>query len=315
MKKLLPLVSVLLLHGIGAKAQTFMKDPFSETYKDLIKQAVSAYEGKEYLKSARLYAKAFATSDNGFATKDMYNSAGSWAMAGNSDSAFIALERIAGARNPKYNGMVLNTDLLSLHSDKRWNAFLDKVKASRIAYSPSLDFSLVPILDTILQDDQQYRLRRDAVKEKHGADSRELRSLDATIQHYDSLNIGKVERILDDRGWPSRDITGSEGQSALFLVIQHAELATQEKYLPQIRDAVQQHALPRSYLATLEDRIAISKGEQQTYGTQVGTDKDGRSYLEPLADPGNVNKRRAEVGMDPLEDYLKSMGINYPDPK
>jgi hypothetical protein len=100
---------------------------------------------------------------------------------------------------------------------------------------------------------------------------------------------------------------GNQCSSALYRVIQHSDLNTQEKYLPLIREAVKnKEAKPRD-LATLEDRVALRQGKKQIYGTQVGQDKNSlKYYVSPLADPDNVDKRRAEVGLEPLSMVLES---------
>jgi hypothetical protein len=63
----------------------------------------------------------------------------------------------------------------------------------------------------------------------------------------------------------------------------------------------------------MEDRMLMDKGEKQKYGSQVrksnGSDK--WSLHPPIQDPENVNKRRAEVGLEPIEEYLKHFGIEY----
>jgi hypothetical protein len=82
--------------------------------------------------------------------------------------------------------------------------------------------------------------------------------------------------------------------------------------LPFVLQAVQQKNIPPSYQALLEDRIAISKGKKQKYGTQIGTDKNGKYYVEPIEDPKNVDSRRASIGLGPLSEYLKTWNIEWP---
>lgn len=98
----------------------------------------------------------------------------------------------------------------------------------------------------------------------------------------------------------------------LFLVIQHSNLSTQEKYLPMLRDAVKQRKAEGANLALLEDRVAIRRGERQIYGSQVNYDMETHKYyLLPLEDPENVNRRRNSVGLGQLEDYLSRWGIKW----
>ncbi|PZP40871.1 MAG: hypothetical protein DI598_18930 [Pseudopedobacter saltans] len=109
---------------------------------------------------------------------------------------------------------------------------------------------------------------------------------------------------MDTKGWLGADKIGKKGNQTLFLVIQHSDKATQEKYLPMMREAVKEGKAQPDNLALLEDRVALKQGKPQIYGSQVGSDSTGKYFVFPLLDPENVDKRRAEVGLPPLSDYL-----------
>ncbi len=165
-------------------------------------------------------------------------------------------------------------------------------------------------LDTILNDDQKYRLKIDSIKKKYGDNSTEMKTLWDTIKKLDSINLMKVEAIIDKYGWVGVDSVGVNGNMALWLVIQHSDLKTQEKYLPIMKEAVKKGNAMASHLALLEDRIEVRHGRPQIYGSQVGY-KDGKPTFEPIIDEKNVDKRRAEVGLEPLEDYAKHFGFDF----
>lgn len=59
------------------------------------------------------------------------------------------------------------------------------------------------------------------------------------------------------------EVVGNKGSTTLFLVIQHADLGTQVKYLPMVREAVKQHKAQASNLALLEDRVALGQGKNK----------------------------------------------------
>ena len=86
----------------------------------------------------------------------------------------------------------------------------------------------------------------------------------------------------------------------------------QQKYLPIMRKAIKEgNAKPWQY-AFLQDRILMSQGKPQIYGTQKVVSEDPhKSYLIPLQDPDNVDSLRAEVGMDPLKEDLAEEGIDW----
>lgn len=98
----------------------------------------------------------------------------------------------------------------------------------------------------------------------------------------------------------------------MFLVIQHADLAMQIKYLPMMKEAVKKGDVPKSELALLEDRIRIAQGKKQIYGSQIGRNpQTGKYFVKPIIEPEKVNNRRAKVGLQPIEKYVKHWGINW----
>jgi hypothetical protein len=132
-----------------------------------------------------------------------------------------------------------------------------------------------------------------------------MKSLWNFIYEKDSINLIKVKFILNKYGWLGSDIVGEQGNTTLFLVIQHADLVTQENYLPMMRIAVKNGKAKGSSLALLEDRVALREGKKQIYGSQIVRDEaTQKSYVSPLEDPENVDKRRAEVGLEPLAEYV-----------
>jgi hypothetical protein len=91
--------------------------------------------------------------------------------------------------------------------------------------------------------------------------------------------------------------------------VQHADAYPdfQRKVLRLMQvEVAKQNAAARDY-AYLTDRVAENAGQLQEYGTQVAFTGPGLGKAVPrsLRDPQHVNQRRAAIGMEPLEDYLK----------
>lgn len=284
-----------------------------EKYGELIKEADQLYDDKEYVQSGKKYAEAFVALGNKGAVTDRYNAACSWALANQSDSSFAQLFIIARKGNYTNLGhLTTDTDLNSLHEDERWSEVIELVRFNKEKAEAHLDKELVSILDTVYIEDQKYRKQLGEIEDKYGRDSDEMTAHVQIIREKDSINLIKVTTILDERGWLGADEIGDQGNSALFLVIQHADLETQEKYLPMMREAVQDGRASSRSLALLEDRVALRKGEMQIYGSQIGRDQEtGEYYVLPLLDPDNVDKRREEVGLGPLADYVSIWGISW----
>nr|MBA3706114.1 hypothetical protein [Bacteroidota bacterium] len=263
-----------------------------EVYYDLIKQAYSLYAAKDYKKSATTYSEAFKTYGwKGF-PNDRYNAACSWALAAIPDSAFFQLNRIATKSDyANYKHITTDSDLNSLHNDKRWNPLLEIVQQNKNKMEANYNKPLVAILDSVYVEDQKYRKQSDEIEKKYGWESKEGQDLWKVIHQKDSVNLVIVKSILDKHGWLGADVIGEQGNSTLFLVIQHSDQATQEKYLPMMREAVKNGKAYGSSLALLEDRVALRQGKRQIYGSQIGRDPETQIYfVSPLEDPENVDK-------------------------
>ncbi|MET0815765.1 MAG: DUF6624 domain-containing protein [Pseudoxanthomonas sp.] len=124
----------------------------------------------------------------------------------------------------------------------------------------------------------------------------------------DAANMARLAQIIDRHGWPGVRFAGYEGASNAFLVLQHAELDSQRKYLPLMREAVQRHDALGNHLALLEDRVRMREGKPQIYGSQLVGNPPA---LVPIEDEANVDQRRRAVGLGPLAEYLKLFGLTY----
>ncbi len=172
--------------------------------------------------------------------------------------------------------------------------------------------SLTQQLSLIDYEDQRYRNQMDDVQTKYGGGSKEMKALITSMREADSINLLQVAAILGKYGWLGADAVGDEGNSALFMVIQHADKKARKKYLPLMREAVKKGNAKSKELALMEDRVALEEGKKQIYGSQLGWDMKGNTYyLVPIEDPDNVDKRRISVGLSSLSDYLSSFGLTW----
>ncbi len=174
----------------------------------------------------------------------------------------------------------------------------------------NLNKALIQRLDTILLDDQFYRCKSDSFALKFGYESKEMQEHYQKMYEKDSINTLKVSEIIDKYGWLGSDIVGNKGNLTLFLVIQHSDPRTQEKYLPIMKEAARNGKISKSDLAILEDRIEMSNKRPQIYGSQIQR-VNGKFVIYQILDEINVNKRRADVSLEPLEEYVKIWGIDY----
>jgi hypothetical protein len=305
MKIRLILLFVVNLYFVQAWSQ------HTEAYKENIKKAWDLYNQKDYLNSAKTYSLAFALNGGNGTQDDRYNAACSWSLAGNADSSFHYLFEAAEKSNyDNYTHITTDTDLDAIHPDPRWEKLLLIVKKNKEKAEANYIKPVVAILDTVLKEDQQTRKGIMELIQKHGMESDTVKKRLDQMRYYDSINLIKVQKILDRYGWVGFDQVGRIGAMTVFLVIQHSPLPVQQKYLPMMREAVKNKQAVAANLALLEDRVALGEGRKQIYGSQIGTDKKtNKNFVEPIEDPDQVDERRKAVGLGPLADYLKQFGI------
>ena len=155
--------------------------------------------------------------------------------------------------------------------------------------------------------DQTFRQIKKCIEDKFGFESEETKYYWSLIHEQDSLNEKTVIKILDSFGWLSQQQIGYMANQSIWLVIQHAPIETQEKYLSLLKESVEEGGSEGWYLAFLEDRILMRTNKKQKYGSQLIQNKETGEYkLYQVEDPENLNKRRAEIGLEPIEDYLKN---------
>ena len=302
---------------------TFGQQEVSKDYPDLIKKADAYYQSKDYKNAALAFSSAFKSNGWKGTPMDRYNAACAWSLAKVPDSAFFNLFRLANRMKfTDINRLETDPDFKSLQTDKRWQTLLEVVHKNKDSAEVNFNKPVVRQLDSIFVEDQKYRLQLDEIEKSvylsAEQKSKEQQAIWKIIEQKDATNLIKVKAIIDKYGWLGPDEIGYQGNSTLFLVIQHSNQATQEKYLPLMRDAVKNKKASGADLALLEDRILLGQGKKQIYGSQITMDsRTGQYMLSPIEDEINVNKRRAEVGLEPIEEYVKHWNIKYKmaDPK
>jgi hypothetical protein len=124
----------------------------------------------------------------------------------------------------------------------------------------------------------------------------------------DAANRRRLKEIIQEHGWPGRSLVRADGANAAWLVVQHsdADIAFQKECLA-LMEAAPQGEVSLHEVAYLTDRVLVNEGKKQRYGTQMGMNFEPR----PIEDPDNVDKRRAEIGLPPLAEYVKDAREGY----
>lgn len=281
----------------------------SQTYKEFVQKGDSCYDVKDYKNSVSYYERAFKIEHKD--ATDLYNAACSAALIKDDKKAFDWLDLAIDNGYESIAHIKIDNDLKPLHDKKEWQKTIDKLQKKLDILEVNYDKPLQKELLAIYAEDQGIRGDFMKVYKEKGSGSKAVDSIGKIMMYKDSINLIKVIKILDEKGWVGKDVVGSQANQTLFLVIQHSDLKYQQKYLPMMREAVKKGNANPGNLAYLEDRVALRERHKQIYGSQISMIPGQKAFVLPLEDPDNVDKRRAEVGLGPIADYVKKLGINW----
>lgn len=126
----------------------------------------------------------------------------------------------------------------------------------------------------------------------------------------DRQNLTTVISLIEKCGMPTLEKVNDVQMSAIWVVFQHGDNSNRKKYLPLLEKSAKNGDLKATQIAMMKDRTMMMDNEPQIYGTQVI--KNGNEWeLYKLANPKTVNKRRAEIGFEPLQAYLNRWNIEF----
>ena len=117
-------------------------------------------------------------------------------------------------------------------------------------------------------------------------------------------NERELLKLLDIYGWPTASSVTEYAAAGAALIINHTTYEIRSQYYPMLEQAFNQgEAQPLRY-AKMTDRLLVEEGKKQLFGTQWKFENSGR-VPHPIEEPEYVDKRRAEIGLGPLDVYLK----------
>jgi hypothetical protein len=156
---------------------------------------------------------------------------------------------------------------------------------------------LIAVLQKIDENDQKYRGNGKSLTlmQQLGEWEKQL--------ELDSINLIKVEEIIEQYGYPNRDLAGIKHEEIAFYVIQHSNPIAMEKYLPIIKKEVEQKRLTASAYPLLYDRLQIERGLSQKFGTQYYYDNNDKMQFYQIEEEDKVNDYRKLYNLKILDAF------------
>ena len=168
------------------------------------------------------------------------------------------------------------------------------------------------LLCELNERDQQIRHKLLSVQQAYIAEQRtelidSIVMLVAEQDRVDSLNRVAVDSLLQN-GWPEG--LSEQSNRTIWLIIDHADVEYQERYLPLIEQQAVRGTISPSDYATLLDRVNVRRQRPQRYGTQTGykqRDDEVFTFVYPIEDIDALDSLRLSVGLDSMHLYLRQV--------
>jgi len=117
-------------------------------------------------------------------------------------------------------------------------------------------------------------------------------------------NQQKLLELLELYGWPTASAVTEYAAAGAALIINHSSYELRSKYFPMLKEAFERGEAQPLRFAKMQDRLLVEEGKEQLYGTQIRFEHLDKVPF-PIKDPEQVDKRRAAIGLGPLQPYLK----------
>ncbi len=171
-----------------------------------------------------------------------------------------------------------------------------------------------PVTQTLLnmrQKEQALQAKINEISDKFG-DEQALFELDEQQQKMYVEHMAKLEEVMGSAGWISSKKYGKTACEQALTIMKNAPGERLENHLDVVLKAAENDEANPEEVAYIHDKVLMHQGKKQLYGTQIAfNEKKGINDVYPIEDEANVDTRRAKVGLEPLADALKKMGIKY----
>ncbi|MEY4926862.1 MAG: hypothetical protein RI894_1298 [Bacteroidota bacterium] len=303
------------------------KEAITPTYGDLMMQAEKFYAEKSYKKAFKNYDAALKELNDASALLFMHATLTA-AQAGKKTEAVDWLQK--SLRKGWLNiDAVLNNKILKDKIGKtdewlRISKDLVKQQDKRLTKQTKYE-SVRKKLEEVYDDNQEVLREMTTFWATNPKDTLSIVQKYRLADSTHKRNLRKVVEVLDKYGWVSVEQVGEKAQRAQFLAMYYGDVRTVKKYFPRINE----HKILSSQYAILSDKFY----SQTFYSrTQYYTDASGLEVKRFVSNPPqrklakneadfkrwndkntswlkDMNRKRAKVGLEPIELQARNEGI------
>lgn len=128
----------------------------------------------------------------------------------------------------------------------------------------------------------------------------------------DKARTARIKEIVNTYGWPGRSLVGTEAAGAAWLLTSHAVTDVPfQRHALELMKKMGPCEVEPTYLAYLTDRVLLAEGKKQLYGSYPTRGPNGELIPQPIEDETNLDRRRAELGLQPFAEYWRRINKQF----
>lgn len=275
-------------------------------------QAKIALNQKDTTKALEFYDKAFRYAPN--KPFDYIKAIVLWDKKGNYEQA-AKLTR--GLLSLGYSFESIESKVSEpCKSSEEWQKSKQLKDTISSAYQANINTALCAELDKMTYIDQE--IRQAYMKSLKDSISRD--KIQFSMELIDSINFVNLLKLTKAYGFPNYKTVGYKGVNDAWLLLWHhrgAEIEDNPLWLeivPYIETEISKGTLDKDFLVMFIDHNEVENGRPMIYGSLYGYYRGQKEYDElQVVDKENLNLRRKEKGMAPIELWLESLNLPIPE--
>lgn len=219
--------------------------------------------------------------------------------------SFAAFQRTLAEARPAVDGFLFATTLAERAADESGKTTAEKLLAR-------------PIGEQTLRYAWSWGGGTGAAAPRLSADAQAIAvaRIQIATAERDHDNTEWLKAIVDKEGWPTISKVGAAASNQAWLLVQHADAdpAFQLRALRLMEPLAAKGDVAKRNYALLYDRVMLKLTGKQRYGSQMICDNGAWKPL-PLEEPAAVDRLRASLGIESMDENLRRIARDYLCPR
>lgn len=185
---------------------------------------------------------------------------------------------------------------------------MPNVSTTSTESTDTLDAVRTELLEMKAERERLTQQLMEAFKSGGSDDKSSMFAIASEQKAVEKRHVERIEALIDEHGWFASSDVGLEAHATAFEIVQQSGTVELQRRVLDALDEQEddgENQVNRQR-AMLIDTIREAEGRPQVYGMKVET-MNGSIDVPPIENRNDLDERRAEMGLQPYDDYLAGL--------